>query len=365
MELMQRYVDRDLNEEETSRLLEHVGQCPECAAMFQRLVRLSRGLEQLPRVAPPYSLVDAILPQLDKIQPEPAAAPASAPSETAETAGRIPKSRRTGRRNHRWWIPRISGVAAVGIVVSLLILNRPEADPLAGNQAAMPEAAVSSQAMMENSSADMQLFVTPTGASETDPAAALQPDTRPEGNMEGASGGSQQPKGSHFRKEQPMAGEIQPRDQYGISQFEKPQTTPPVPALQQPPAEEVREKGPLSEVPPAEDPPAELPPGETPSGEELFGEGSSMSIMDFMPVPEEAVSPDGQWRAVIVEGALQLYRMSDDALVYEQAPDPCMRSGLVWSEDSSFVQYICTDADGNEVPLELRIEDTAFTEYKR
>ena len=97
MELMQRYVDRDLNEEETSRLLEHVGQCPECAAMFQRLVRLSRGLEQLPRVAPPYSLVDAILPQLDKIQPEPAAAPASAPYETAETAGRIPKSRRTGR----------------------------------------------------------------------------------------------------------------------------------------------------------------------------------------------------------------------------------------------------------------------------
>ncbi|UUZ86756.1 zf-HC2 domain-containing protein [Paenibacillus sp. P26] len=63
IELMQRYLDRDLDETEYSRMLGHLQQCPDCSELFERLVNLSQELESLPKVTPPYSLVDAILPQ--------------------------------------------------------------------------------------------------------------------------------------------------------------------------------------------------------------------------------------------------------------------------------------------------------------
>lgn len=67
VEWMNRYLDRDLNEEETSLLFEHIHHCQDCAEQFEWLNKLSAQLEDLPKVVPNYSLVDAILPQLDAI----------------------------------------------------------------------------------------------------------------------------------------------------------------------------------------------------------------------------------------------------------------------------------------------------------
>ena len=73
-----------------------------------------------------------------------------------------------------------------------------------------------------------------------------------------------------------------------------------------------------------------------------------MAIMDFAPDVEEALSPDGQWKAVLTGGTLQIYRTSDadGAAAYERAPDSGIRGGLVWREDSSALNYTYTDAEG-------------------
>nr|WP_145404140.1 anti-sigma factor [Paenibacillus xylanexedens] len=67
VEWMHRYLDHDLGEAETTQMLQHVAKCPECAENFSMLRALSRELEDLPKVSPRFSLVDAIMPQLDAI----------------------------------------------------------------------------------------------------------------------------------------------------------------------------------------------------------------------------------------------------------------------------------------------------------
>lgn len=67
VEWMHRYIDNDLSADECSLLFEHIRQCSECAETFELLNKLSARLEELPKVVPNYSLVDAILPQLDEI----------------------------------------------------------------------------------------------------------------------------------------------------------------------------------------------------------------------------------------------------------------------------------------------------------
>lgn len=67
VEWMHRYVDHDLNEEETSLLFEHIRDCSDCAYEFELLNELSAKLSKLPDVTPRFSLVDQIMPQLNEI----------------------------------------------------------------------------------------------------------------------------------------------------------------------------------------------------------------------------------------------------------------------------------------------------------
>lgn len=67
-ELMQRHLDYDLNESELEVLMTHLSECNQCTELFEKLTLLSGSLEQLPRVTPSISIVDAILPELDKIE---------------------------------------------------------------------------------------------------------------------------------------------------------------------------------------------------------------------------------------------------------------------------------------------------------
>ncbi len=141
MELMQRYLDRDLGEPEYEAMIEHIRACPQCSVAFERLKRLSDELEHLPKVTPLTNLVDSILPQLEQLDRQAAGeriktpyAPASAASEAPADSGRT-----GGERKRTWWrngsYRALGGVIAAGIVLGLLMVNHlPKADYSAANQ---------------------------------------------------------------------------------------------------------------------------------------------------------------------------------------------------------------------------------------
>ncbi len=68
-ELIQRNLDSDLSDLEQNRLNQHIEICSECKSFYQRLRNVHLDLESLPRVTMPYSIVDSILPVLERIDP--------------------------------------------------------------------------------------------------------------------------------------------------------------------------------------------------------------------------------------------------------------------------------------------------------
>ncbi|MHA6483697.1 anti-sigma factor family protein [Paenibacillus sp. strain BS8-2] len=126
-ELMHRQLDDDLRESEMEVLLNHTRHCPDCAAMFERLTRLSAELTSLPKVTPSYSLVDAIMPELIRIDNETKLAASAAPvtpstSPSSEEQTIVRRAQRT-RRFPSW--KSISGVVAAGIVVGFFLITYP------------------------------------------------------------------------------------------------------------------------------------------------------------------------------------------------------------------------------------------------
>ncbi|MBO2943293.1 zf-HC2 domain-containing protein [Paenibacillus sp. F411] len=114
---MQRHLDQDLTPEETAALYRHIAVCPGCAEEFQMLKLLSRELEDLPAVTPPFSLVDSILPQLDAIDQ-------ARDHRLAEAAGKPAEVLQPPRRAARssWW-SSMAGRTAVGAAAALLVLT--------------------------------------------------------------------------------------------------------------------------------------------------------------------------------------------------------------------------------------------------
>lgn len=121
MDLMQRYVDHDLDEMETFKLLDHVAECPACAEKFQILQELSRDLEELPAVTPKYSLVDAILPQLDAID-EARREQGSALQEMKPVTLQGAPGRKQQSEPLPWW-KRAAGRAALGVAAAAAVLG--------------------------------------------------------------------------------------------------------------------------------------------------------------------------------------------------------------------------------------------------
>ncbi|PWV98405.1 putative zinc finger protein [Paenibacillus cellulosilyticus] len=129
MAYMQRQLDHDLDDHEAEVLFEHIRHCSDCADTFERLKRLSLELESLPKVVPAFSLVDAIMPQLDQLVPEVSAAVAE-PDQLAgvdQPAEPFVKSRRTSRKREGGWLRNVSwtafgGVVTAGIVVGLVLV---------------------------------------------------------------------------------------------------------------------------------------------------------------------------------------------------------------------------------------------------
>ncbi|GIP25081.1 hypothetical protein J23TS9_02110 [Paenibacillus sp. J23TS9] len=118
VEWMHRYLDYDLSEEETVQLYEHLKQCPECTDTFRMLKSLSRDLEDLPKVTPKFSIVDAIMPQLDAIdqaRQEKSASREEAPAEMVPVPTRPVRTSKF--RNS------VAGRTAMGAVAAVIILG--------------------------------------------------------------------------------------------------------------------------------------------------------------------------------------------------------------------------------------------------
>ena len=136
MELMNRYLDGDLDERELERLERHLQQSPEAVAMFERLKRLHHQLEQLPMVTPPTSIVDAILPKLEQIDAQ-AGVPAP---EKRDVAGSRPERL---RRNNRIWAAGTVAAAVLVLAVALptgILVNRNGTDSAESLACAAPQA---------------------------------------------------------------------------------------------------------------------------------------------------------------------------------------------------------------------------------
>ncbi len=107
MELMQRDIDYDLSPLEKNILDEHIVQCSECKSLFDRLKSLSNNLESLPKIAPPYSIVDSILPNLERLDREEASSIVPQPS-----------------RRPFWSRSRIAaGAVAASMLIGVYIVN--------------------------------------------------------------------------------------------------------------------------------------------------------------------------------------------------------------------------------------------------
>ncbi|MBD8499056.1 hypothetical protein [Paenibacillus arenosi] len=136
MEMMQLKLDE--MEYDHSLLTEHMRRCPACAEMFERLSRLHQQLVELPKVQPAYSLVDAILPQLDELDrvtapqaEEDTIIAATVPfmqsnsqEETLSRPKNVHGSTAPTVRTNKWFKWKaISGVIAAGLVVGLFVIN--------------------------------------------------------------------------------------------------------------------------------------------------------------------------------------------------------------------------------------------------
>lgn len=131
IELMQRHLDGDLNEEEHKRLSEHLDACPECADMMERLTQIDQDLANLPKVTPAFSLVDSILPRLEQLEagnPDMRTDAAASEMQLIRTERAAASGAEGGEERQRPWYARnrlaqFGGLAAAAAVFGILIVN--------------------------------------------------------------------------------------------------------------------------------------------------------------------------------------------------------------------------------------------------
>jgi hypothetical protein len=178
IELMQRYLDQDLDKIEYNQMLDHIQDCPECSELFERLLNVSEQLESLPKVTPAFSLVDAILPKLQQMDMVPtplttedhvayatrdisSSVPTKLTSTSAQTMRKdtVPVSRTTDWRSRaRGFVSAkiVGGVVAAGLVLGFFVFNQQEQSNMQNADSALmapKSASTSSAGSREKSSA--------------------------------------------------------------------------------------------------------------------------------------------------------------------------------------------------------------------
>lgn len=122
LELIQRDLDGDLTPVEKELLNRQLQSDPELQLMHARLLHVSESLEQLPPVTPPFSLVDAILPQLDSSSPDPVqteAQPRMMELPRLEKKSEISSAEPKRRAIPAWLLKASSGVVAASLLFGI------------------------------------------------------------------------------------------------------------------------------------------------------------------------------------------------------------------------------------------------------
>lgn len=125
---MQRQLDGDLAPKEEDELHAHLMHCLDCAQMFERLQALSNELSQLPKVTPPFSLVDAIMPQLLELDKQTITSKSdnmvSLPSRVSRVeSDEEPKRSGSSRFKEQFSWKFASGVVAAGLIIGFFAFN--------------------------------------------------------------------------------------------------------------------------------------------------------------------------------------------------------------------------------------------------
>ncbi|BFH12719.1 transcriptional regulator [Paenibacillus melissococcoides] len=388
MELKQRSLDGELTQSEESLLTEHIRRCPACAEMAERLENIHRELVQLPKVAPPYSLVDAILPSLQQIDKQQAAAAGASPSPasgTLERQGSGVTARTPERKPQavtsipKWYHKRqwrsAGAVVAAGLIFGLFMVmfKPPTATEQAGDFAELTQPAQESVGAADSSQV----------------LRSTQPDGKPVPQEANAGTGNDD---SASNKQQQQ--DAQPPGDAGQNKEEAPDTAPPKPAAGSGAADrhssksekpeqdrkpvgssaEKQEKsgkqGKKAEEPAAgkqntgteqaesqdsQVPPsiAAVPKNEDPENGSSADAGSmgfadkDLNRQSLFAASKEATSPDGKWMVVWENGQLMLYGVNDaeqtklQTLAFADMPEE-----LIWSSDSSRLEVKVRTEDG-------------------
>ncbi|MBG9792060.1 transcriptional regulator [Paenibacillus dendritiformis] len=387
MELKQRSLDGELTQSEESLLTEHIRRCPACAEMAERLENIHRELVQLPKVAPPYSLVDAILPSLQQIDKQQAAAADASPSRASgamERQGSDAAARKPGQKPEavtsiqKWYHKRqwrsAGAVVAAGLVFGLFMVmfKPPTATEQAGDFAELRQPAQESVGAADSSQ--------PLRSSQPDGKPVPQEANAGTGNDDHASGKQHQqeaqPPGNAGEKkeEAPSIAPPKPAEGRGAadrsSKGEKPERDRKPVAT---PAEKQEKSGQQdkkaeepaagkqhtgteqdvsqdSQMPPSI---AAVPENEVPENGSSADAGSmgfadkDLNRQSLFAASKEATSPDGKWMVVWENGQLILYGVNDteqtklQTLAFADMPED-----LIWSSDSSRLEVKVRTADG-------------------
>ncbi|MCE5167735.1 zf-HC2 domain-containing protein [Paenibacillus profundus] len=376
MELIQRNLDHDLDASEKNLLADHVSRCPACAEMSERLEQLHGELAQLPKVAPRFSLVDAIMPKLDQIDLEQqVAAVAVAPlaryeqpipiaeqghdlavqREEQEQTDHAAPGRKHWFKRRNWRVA--SAVIAAGVVFGLFIITfKPPMSEQAGD---FPEMNSQQHAPSSSDSADSTTMTTsPTKESAT-PEPKMQEPREPEDRaVVGAqtpddSADSAKKEASDQKKDRQSTGADKPVKTPLKKDVSKKQTeSPKEPSAFNNSAGQEAHEG-IAGNPPQdkhisadEDPEVK---GETtspdPDGAVKDRDGNSMNFI--MKQSMEATSPDGKWMVLWENGQLVLYKVADHqqskvhTLAFAGTP-----TEILWSSDSKSIGVRTVSEDG-------------------
>ncbi|MFC5471628.1 zf-HC2 domain-containing protein [Cohnella suwonensis] len=299
---MQRYIDGDLDEQETSLMKNHADRCPDCAAMLSRLQKLSNELEQLPRVVPKFSLVDAIMPELERLQAEGAMVGNEPPAN-------VPKSVSRSERPARKVFGRLAGVVAAGIVVGFLLFGNPDG------------------------------FLKPSGSSNDDAAA---PSPEAGARMEAAAPSSQKSLAGEESSKMEKSGEADKKDVMFTEQIATPSSAPAA-------SEDANEKSAENRDDISVTSKNSNNVTVAPDAPQSFGSTPAYSINGESFPGERVESPDGKWKAVAVagEGTFKVYAASDDVNPnYVSAIREGEIGMLSWNADGTALYFTYTAPDG-------------------
>jgi hypothetical protein len=381
---MQRQLDDDLDSFESEALSAHLQHCSECRAMFERLQSLSAELENLPRVTPQYSLVDAILPQLEQIDLRESGERSAGAAPAGDALERMRQEAvRRRRLRDRFSLRALSGVIAAGVVVGLfLVTYDPQSAGDMDNAGTAMESAADSSAsslMMDTSASNdaapeessaLRMKEAPAaadsdGAADTGNAAGDAPASDASDDelvpmMENAGEGA----GGAITSEPAPASPPQSGNQAGSLENEAPQPNDQSPGgvIAEPSGDSDEPASSMQVVPTAEEPAAEEEAVPLASGNNNKSAGQLGIAAEMPEAQAAAVSPDGAYRAVAAGTRVTVF----DAATGDELFNSRELAGEIrlaeWSADSKAIEYEIVAPDG--ASERFRIDVQAGTETK-